>query len=58
MTPQVNLFGSTFITLTSLHGAHVSLGILWLIFLLINEYRGNFLTTQHLYNQFCLFRPP
>jgi len=24
-----------------LHGAHVSLGILWLIFLLINEYRGN-----------------
>ena len=41
MTPQVNLFGSTFFTLTSLHGAHVSLGILWLIFLLINEYRGN-----------------
>ncbi|MCH2494651.1 MAG: cytochrome c oxidase subunit 3 [Dehalococcoidia bacterium] len=41
MTPQVNLFGSTFFTLTSLHGAHVSLGILWLGFLLYNEFNGN-----------------
>ena len=46
MTPQVNLFGSTFFTLTSLHGAHVSLGILWLIFLLYNEYNGN-LTSEN-----------
>ncbi|NCG35630.1 MAG: cytochrome oxidase subunit III [Dehalococcoidales bacterium] len=46
MTPQANLFGSTFFTLTSLHGAHVSLGILWLIFLLYNEYKGN-LTSEN-----------
>lgn len=30
---QGNLFGSTFYTLTGFHGAHVSLGVLWLLLL-------------------------
>ncbi len=31
LTPQTSLFGASFMTLTGFHGAHVSLGILWLI---------------------------
>jgi heme/copper-type cytochrome/quinol oxidase subunit 3 len=33
MTLQGNLFGSSFYTLTGFHGAHVSLGVLWLLLL-------------------------
>ncbi len=33
MTLQGNLFGSTFFTLTGFHGAHVSVGVLWLLLL-------------------------
>ena len=31
LTPQTNLFGSTFFTLTGFHGAHVTVGIIWLL---------------------------
>ena len=31
LTPQTSLFGASFMTLTGFHGAHVSVGILWLI---------------------------
>lgn len=40
LTPRTNLFGSTFFILTGLHGAHVTLGILWLSVLLFNEQKG------------------
>jgi len=33
MTLQGNLFGSTFYTMTGFHGAHVSVGVLWLLLL-------------------------
>lgn len=39
LTLQRNLFGSTFYTLTGFHGAHVTVGVLWLISLLAIDYR-------------------
>ncbi|PYO03273.1 MAG: cytochrome c oxidase subunit I [Candidatus Rokuibacteriota bacterium] len=40
LTLQQNLFGSTFFVLTGFHGAHVSLGVLWLLVLLVLDLRG------------------
>jgi cytochrome c oxidase subunit 3/cytochrome o ubiquinol oxidase subunit 3 len=37
---SVNLFGSTFFTLTGFHGAHVSVGILILLSVFLNSFRG------------------
>ena len=31
LTPRTNLFGSTFFTLTGFHGAHVTVGVIWLV---------------------------
>ena len=38
---QGNLFGSTFFVLTGFHGAHVSIGVMWLLMLAIDIARGN-----------------
>ncbi|MEZ4585022.1 MAG: cytochrome c oxidase subunit 3 [Gemmatimonadales bacterium] len=35
-----NLFGSTFYTLTGFHGSHVTLGVIWLITMLVLALRG------------------
>ena len=40
LTMQVNLFGSTFFTLTGFHGAHVFVGVLWLLTLLVRSFQG------------------
>jgi cytochrome c oxidase subunit I len=40
LTLQQNLFGSTFFVLTGFHGAHVSLGVVWLLSLLVLDLRG------------------
>ena len=40
LTPQVNLFGTTFFTLTGIHGAHVTLGVIWLLSLFFHSFRG------------------
>ena len=40
LTLGTNLFGATFFTLTGFHGAHVTLGIFWLVGLLILALRG------------------
>lgn len=40
LTPRTNLFGSTFFTLTGFHGAHVTVGVLWLWSLVFASYRG------------------
>jgi heme/copper-type cytochrome/quinol oxidase subunit 3 len=40
LTLQTNLFGSTFFVLTGFHGAHVTIGVLWLLILWIDMYRG------------------
>ena len=31
LTPRTNLFGTTFFTLTGFHGAHVTVGVIWLL---------------------------
>jgi hypothetical protein len=41
LTIKTNLFGSSFFTLTGFHGAHVTVGVLWLVTLLwIDRKRG------------------
>ena len=38
LTLQQNLFGTTFYTLTGTHGVHVSIGVLWLLSILVASY--------------------
>jgi heme/copper-type cytochrome/quinol oxidase subunit 3 len=40
LTPRENLFGSTFYVLTGFHGAHVTLGVLWLSSLVVASFKG------------------
>jgi heme/copper-type cytochrome/quinol oxidase subunit 3 len=40
LTLQTNLFGSTFFILTGFHGAHVSIGVIWLFLLWMEAFRG------------------
>ncbi|MGH7279009.1 MAG: cytochrome c oxidase subunit 3, partial [Candidatus Rokuibacteriota bacterium] len=40
LTLQTNLFGSTFFVLTGFHGAHVTLGVIWLLALWVLDLRG------------------
>jgi heme/copper-type cytochrome/quinol oxidase subunit 3 len=37
---QTNLFGSSFFILTGFHGAHVTIGVIWLIVLFVELLRG------------------
>jgi heme/copper-type cytochrome/quinol oxidase subunit 3 len=39
LTMKRNLFGSSFFTLTGFHGAHVTVGVLWLISMLAIDYK-------------------
>jgi heme/copper-type cytochrome/quinol oxidase subunit 3 len=43
---HVNLFGSTFFVLTGIHGAHVTVGIFWLLSLYSRSVQGK-LTSEH-----------
>lgn len=43
-----NIFGSSFFTLTGFHGAHVTIGVIWLISLLIVSLRGGLRQDQAL----------
>lgn len=40
LTPRTNLFGSVFFTLTGFHGAHVTIGVLWLWSLVFASFKG------------------
>jgi heme/copper-type cytochrome/quinol oxidase subunit 3 len=40
LTLQTNLFGSSFFVLTGFHGAHVTVGVIWLFLLWIDCLRG------------------
>jgi len=40
LTLRQNLFGSTFFVLTGFHGAHVAIGVLWLLSLWVLDLRG------------------
>ena len=39
LTPKTNLFGTTFFVLTGFHGAHVTLGVVWLLSLFFFSFR-------------------
>ena len=39
LTIRTNLFGSTFFTLTGFHGAHVTAGVIWLLTLLVIDFK-------------------
>jgi heme/copper-type cytochrome/quinol oxidase subunit 3 len=41
LTLRTNLFGSTFFVLTGFHGAHVTIGVIWLLSLWVQALRGN-----------------
>ncbi len=46
LTPRTNLFGSTFFTLTGFHGAHVTLGVVWLLSILFHSFRKGGVTPE------------
>lgn len=39
LTPRTNLFGTTFFTLTGFHGAHVTVGVIWLLSLFAYSFK-------------------
>ena len=46
LTPRTNLFGTTFFTLTGFHGAHVTLGVIWLISLFFYSFKSGGVTAE------------
>lgn len=40
LNPSTSLFGSSFFTLTGFHGAHVTVGVIWLLSLVVHSARG------------------
>ena len=46
LTPRTNLFGTTFFTLTGFHGAHVTLGVIWLLSILFHSFRKGGVTPE------------
>jgi cytochrome c oxidase subunit 3/cytochrome o ubiquinol oxidase subunit 3 len=46
LTLQTNLFGASFFTLTGFHGAHVTLGVIWLITMFILAVRGKLVASR------------
>jgi heme/copper-type cytochrome/quinol oxidase subunit 3 len=46
LTPRTNLFGTTFFTLTGFHGAHVTLGVIWLLSLFFYSFKKGGATPQ------------
>ena len=41
LTLSTNMFGSTFFVLTGFHGAHVTVGVIWLLVLWFDMFRGH-----------------
>ena len=46
LTPKTNLFGSTFFTLTGMHGTHVTLGVVWLLSLFFLSFKKGMITPE------------
>ncbi len=46
-TPQYQTFGSAFFTLTGFHGLHVTVGLLFMLIVLIRSWRGDFTAKKH-----------
>jgi cytochrome c oxidase subunit 3 len=47
LTPQLNIFGSAFFTLTGFHGLHVTVGVLFLLICFFRSIRGDFKGQRH-----------
>ena len=47
LTPKTNLFGTTFFTLTGFHGAHVTVGVIWLLSIYFHSFKKNGITPHH-----------
>lgn len=47
ITPSSSLFGSAFFTLTGFHGAHVLVGVLWILVVLIKALGGHYSATNY-----------
>lgn len=47
LTLASGIYGSTFFTLTGLHGAHVTIGTIMLFIMLIRAWKGHFLPEHH-----------
>ena len=48
VTLHSNLFGASFFTLTGFHGAHVTIGVIWILFVLARAMRGGVTKDNHL----------
>ena len=46
LTLRTNLFGTTFFTLTGFHGAHVTLGVVWLLSLFFYSFKAGGVTPE------------
>ena len=46
LTPRTNLFGTTFFTLTGLHGTHVTIGVIWLLGLFFYSFKRGGVTPK------------
>jgi cytochrome c oxidase subunit III len=46
-TPSYQVFGSSFFTLTGFHGLHVTVGLIFLIIVLLRSLRGDFTAKKH-----------
>jgi heme/copper-type cytochrome/quinol oxidase subunit 3 len=53
LTPARNLFGTTFFVLTGFHGAHVSIGVLWLLSLWTMAMTGKLTPADSLKVEIC-----
>jgi heme/copper-type cytochrome/quinol oxidase subunit 3 len=53
LTIRTNLFGSSFFTLTGFHGAHVTVGVLWLMTLLFIDLKRGLMPTDALIVDIC-----
>jgi heme/copper-type cytochrome/quinol oxidase subunit 3 len=42
LTPRSNAYGSIFYTITSLHGSHVAVGLMMLLFVQVRAWLGHF----------------
>jgi heme/copper-type cytochrome/quinol oxidase subunit 3 len=40
LTPRTNIFGTTFFILTGIHGAHVTIGVVWMAFMAYSSHFG------------------
>lgn len=48
LTINSNMFGTIFFTLTGFHGTHVFIGLLWLVGIIVQAFRGRFSATYNM----------